>query len=151
MSGEVLTLAPVQPDGVLKPKNGVVRYNFGAKRSIAKLKKLGYDPITILVATHNYICLEIERQEKIRDGQVVELTTTGKVKAYRPEVHHALLDRLIKIGENLMRFKYGRVPEVLEQLKDPPKSLIINLTKKGEKYELSPYDEAQPEEPFEDD
>ena len=119
-----------------KPGNqlGIPKYQAGGNRSIGRLKHLNFDPIGELVSNYRAVQKEIERQEMIRDNQIVELTTTGKTKAYRPEVHHALYDKLINIGEKLLRYGYGRVPEttVVEQKQAMP--LIVNLTKKGQVY-----------------
>ena len=119
---------------------GVGQFHAGAKRSVARLKQLNYDPIGELVANYRKLQAEIERQEKIRDGVIVELTSTGKVKAYRAEIHHALYDKLIAIGEKLLRYGYGRVPETTIVEDRKPMPLIVNLTKKGDVYTVNEVD-----------
>lgn len=113
---------------------GIPQYQAGGQKSVARLKQLQYDPIGELVGTYNKLKAELERQEKIRDGVIVELTSTGKPKAYRAEVHHALYDKLIAISEKLLRYGYGRVPETTIVEEKRPMPLIVNLTKKGEVY-----------------
>lgn len=113
---------------------GVPKYFAGANRSVNRLKHLNFDPIKVLVDKYNELETEVERQKKIRDGVIVELTSTGKPRAYRPETHHALFDKQIAIGEKLLRYAYGRVPEVNTDDQKPAMPLIVNLTKKGETY-----------------
>ena len=129
-------------------------YMAGAKRSQLRLKHLGFDPIGELVSQYKVIQEEIEYQKKLRSGEIVELNpSTGKSRAYRAEIHHGLLDKLTKIGEALLRYGYGRVPEtsIVEEKKALP--LVVNLTKKGDQYVIN---DTQPEmnevnEDFEDD
>lgn len=128
---------------------GVPQYQAGGPRSVRRLENLRYDPIGELVANYRYIQGEIERQEKIRDGLIVELTATGKPKNYRAEVHHALLDKLIAIGDKLLRYGYGRVPETIQIEDKRSQPLIVNLTKKGDVYIAN--DQPEQEEDLEDD
>jgi hypothetical protein len=97
------------------------------ERGQQQLESLGYDPIEQLVNVHKYLIKELQRQEDIRDGKLVELTSTGKVKAYRPEVHHALFNQMITIGEKLLRYGYSRVPEVSQvQQLNPVLQITLN-------------------------
>lgn len=116
---------------------GFSNFKAGAKRSQARLAYLDFDPIGELVKQYRKLELEIEYQEKIRSKEIVELTSTGREKAYRPEVHHALYDKLNKIGEALLRYGYGRVPETTIVEEKRPLPLIVNLTKKGEQYVIN--------------
>lgn len=106
----------------------------GSARAVNVLKHLGFDPIGELVNRYRILEKEIEYQEKLRDGVIVELSANGKPRNYRPEVHHALYDRIIKINEALLRYRYGRVPETNYLENSQPKPMIINLSKKGETY-----------------
>jgi hypothetical protein len=126
----------------------------GSKTSIGRLQHLDFDPITELVLTYRKIQAEVERQEEIRDNILVELSTSGKPKAYRPEVHHALFDKLINVGEKLLRYRYGRVPENVEEGRKQAAALVINLTKKGEVYRINDdgdMPDADQQDVFEDD
>jgi hypothetical protein len=113
---------------------GVPHFNAGSSRSVGRLKYLNFDPIGELVDNYRKLQYEIERQEKIRDGAIVELSSTGKPKAYRAEVHHALYDKMIAIGDKLLRYGYGRVPETTIIEEKRPMPLVVNLTKKGDQY-----------------
>ena len=125
-------------------------FQAGAKRSQLRLKHLGFDPIGELVKQYRQLELELEYQEKLCSGEIVELSAaTGKPKAYRPEVHHAIYDKLIKVGEALLRYGYGRVPETSVVENKRPMPLVVNLTKKGETYVIN--DESMPDEGDNDD
>ena len=113
---------------------GIPQFQAGGPRSVSRLRTLSYDPIGELVANYRKLELEIERQEKIRDGLIIELTSAGKPRAYRAEIHHALYDKLINIGDKLLRYGYGRVPETINIEDRRPSPLVINLTKKGDQY-----------------
>jgi hypothetical protein len=103
-------------------------------RSVQRLRALDFDPLEELVRVYKELRFEVERQEKIRTGEVQELGPTGRVRAYRAEVHHALYDKMIAIGDKLMRYGYARIPETL--IVDEPErpGLTINLTKEGDTY-----------------
>jgi hypothetical protein len=128
-SGVVAT----QPEGYIKSKNRPSLFK-GGVRSQRRLQDLGFDPIGELVGTYRKLQEEIKHQEAIRDGVRVELTLKGTPKAYRPDIHHALYDRLTKIASELLRYGYGRVPELNAPETKPPAALVVNLTKKGEQY-----------------
>jgi hypothetical protein len=128
IANEILSKDPVH-----LTNRALVTPGSGAHRSAIRLRTLNFDPITTLVSQYKALEKEIERQEKIRDGVVVELNANGKPKAYRAEVHHALYDKLTNISDKLLRYAYSRVPEdVVEEKVTSP--LIVNLTKKGETY-----------------
>jgi hypothetical protein len=117
-------------------KPGYTLTQRGSDRAVARLKALQYDPIKELVDLHTELEIEVERQKKIRAGEIVELTSTGKPRAYRAEVHHALYDKLIAIGKELI--KYGYSPQSSgngDGVAAPPKApLVIQLTEEGETY-----------------
>lgn len=138
------------PATAIEPRR-VALFQKGAKRSQERLKRLYYDPIEKLVNDYKEIEDEIEYQKKIRSGQIVELTATGKPRPYRPELHHALYDKKINIAKELLRYGYARVPEVLETMDTTPKSLVVNLTKKGETYEVNKEQPQQEDNFYEDD
>lgn len=127
-------------------------FQAGAKRSQLRLKHLGFDPIGELVKQYRQLELELEYQEGLRSGAIVELSaSTGKAKAYRPEVHHAIYDKLIKVGEALLRYGYGRVPETTVVEEKRPMPLVVNLTKKGETYVINDNSGDMPDEEMDDD
>ena len=111
------------------------RYHSGSERSKDKLRTLRYDPIEKLVNEHNYYTELLTREEKVRDGLIVNLNpNTGKVLIWRPDFMMKLLELRQNVADKLLRYGYGRVPETntLETQTIPP--LIINTTKKGEVY-----------------
>lgn len=114
------------------------RMNFekGSRKSQLKLESLNFDPITELVIQYRKIQWEIAYQEKLRSQEIVELTGTGKPRAYRAEIHQTWYDKQIKIGESLLRYCYGRVPETVVLDNERPSSLIINLTPEGQVYKI---------------
>lgn len=130
-------------------KPGVPRYGSGAARSVARLAHLNFDPIGELVDKYREIGREIQRQNDIRDGILIELKPDGKPRYYNAEAHMALHDKQISIGVQLLRYGYGRVPE-MSQVDDPrPKpTLVVNLTKKGDTYVVNDF--AQEEQPQQD-
>lgn len=121
---------------------GIPQYQAGGPRSVRRLANLNYDPIGELVSNYRAIQAEITRQENIRDGKIVEFTANGRPKNYRPEVHHALYDKLINIGEKLLRYGYGRVPETIQVEDKRSQPLIVNLTKKGDVYVANDFGNA---------
>lgn len=119
------------------PKLRKTRIDAGSKRADYRLSQLEFDPIEKLVMVFNKIDTEIARQEQRRDGTLVELTHTGKVRPYVPEQHFALFDRQINIGEKLLRYRYGRVPEGIANGDKRPGTLVVQLTKKGDEYVIN--------------
>lgn len=117
---------------------GYKQFHRGGPKSVARLRNLNFDPIGDLVKQHGKITAEIEHQEKMRSGEIIELTPAGKSRAYRPEIHHALYDKLLVIGKELLRYGYGRVPEQVNENVVAPQPLIVNLTKKGDVYMVNP-------------
>ena len=116
---------------------GIPQWEHGGVKANIRLQSLQFDPIGELVKRYRQLEKELQRQEDIRDGIVIERLGNGKARAYRPEVHHAIYDRLIAISDKLLRYGYGRVPEVSITENRPPQALIVNLTKKGEQYVLN--------------
>lgn len=113
---------------------GIPQFQSGGHKSVVRLRQLQYDPIGELVEKYRKLEKELEYQEKLRSGEIVELNAQGKPRSYRAEIHHAIYDRLIAVSDKLMRYKYGRVPETVLIEEKKPLPLIVNLTKKGETY-----------------
>ena len=113
------------------------RFNAGAPRSVRRLKELQFDPIGELVSIYEKLVEEIRRQEQIRDGTLVEKSASGHVRHYRPDTHQQMYDRLINIAEKLLRYGYGRVPEVAAPTAEKAPPLIVNLSKEGDVYTIN--------------
>lgn len=131
-TGITKSYVSVGPSGETTPV-----FRRGSHKSQARLKQLDFDPIEELVMQYNKLKTELARQEQIRDGTIVELTAQGKPKAYRVDIHLAVYDKLREISKELLRYGYGRVPElnVLENV--TPRTLQINLTAKGEVFKIN--------------
>jgi len=117
---------------------------YGSKRSQAKLAMLDFDPIAELVKNYHKLEAEIEYQEGLRSGEIVEVSSsTGKLRSYYAPTHHSLYDKLITVAEKLLRYSYGRIPEGDEKKVEHAAAFIVNLTKKGEQYVLGGGEEAE--------
>jgi hypothetical protein len=46
----------------------------------------------------------------------------------------ALYDRQLRVGEQLLRYGYGRVPEVVQIEEKRIEPLVVNLTKEGDTF-----------------
>ena len=123
---------------------GVPRNLKGGVRSVNRLKQLQFDPIGELVAKYRKIEEELVYQEKRRSGEIVELLPSGKPRYYDYQQHMALYDRLLKVGEQLLRYGYGRVPETVQIEDKRPAPLVINLTAKGETYIINDDEFSKP-------
>lgn len=119
-----------------------IAYSPGRPRSVKKLEELQYDPLEDMVGLARRISAELDRQEQRREGTLVELTYNGKPRYYNEANHIALLGQAQKTVAELMRYKYGRVPEGAAAI--PPKktgSLSITLTKEGDVFEIGAPDD----------
>lgn len=115
------------------------KYSGGLKRSAQKaegkaltnsqrrLATLGFDPMESLVDSYNKICAEIVYQEKRRSGELVELHANGKQKAFNLQILLGLYEQKIAIGDKLLRYGYGRVPETNNLEVSEKSMLTINL------------------------
>ncbi len=115
-----------------KKRVSKAKYLAGFPRAQHALIQMGFDPIKEHVERYRELQQEILYQEALRIGLVIEKKQDGKPRAYRAELHHSLLDKVIKIGESLLRYGYGRVPEKMELDVKPVSKFVINTTKKGE-------------------
>lgn len=126
---------------------GTPKYHSGKEKSVRRLENLKYDPIGELVTKYRELDEELIRQKKIRNNEIVELNNAGRPRAFNPETMMAIYDKQIAIAEKLLRYRYGRVPEVGDIPATNVAPLIVNLTKKGETYVVN----EQPEEVIEND
>ena len=130
-----------QPNGALS-LSAHRKYQIGSDKAIHTLAQLQFDPIIKLVSQYEKIEKEIAYQEDIRSGKRVELSaSTGKPRAYRPEVHHSLYNQLSNIATQLLRYRYGRVSELNAPTADNTKMpLLVTLTGKGTVYQIGDTD-----------
>jgi len=118
---------PEQPgmrQGMTKPE----RLHRGSIRSQKRLNALKFDPIGELVKQYRNLEEVVAFWVRIRDGVQVELTQKGRVKAYNAKAHMDAHNALINIGEKLLRYNYGRVPEVNEVQITQPTPMFVQLT-----------------------
>jgi len=123
-----------QPTGRIPGRPG---YFAGATRSVNVLKKLGFDPITELVNRYKDLQKECEIHEQIRSGETVMISRTGKELRYDAEAHMAVYNLLIQIGDKLLRYGYGRVPENSTEGPQRSASLTINLQEKNAQFVIN--------------
>ena len=111
---------------------GTKKYLAGSARSQERLKQLKHDPILKQVKLYWELEAEVRRLKEIRDGHVQKMVVdaTGKPVVYRysSEMHTRLLEQMQKINEGLMRYGYGRVPELQNPVPDSIPELVINLS-----------------------
>jgi hypothetical protein len=119
------------------PNDHATVYRRGAARSVARLRSLEFDPIGELVAQYRKLQDELKRQEDIRANRIVELRADGKPKSYRVDIHMGLYDKLREIGKELLRYGYGRVPELNVVTDRVPQPLVVNLARKGEQFVIN--------------
>jgi hypothetical protein len=134
----MLEVYPVTSQPLWNKPVRIQRRSRGATaKSKQRLEELDFDPIGELVASYRKLQKEIEYQENIRTGKLVELRSDGKPRAYRAEVHLGLYDKINVISKELLRYGYGRVPEAETNTGIAPRPLIVNLTARGEQYVIN--------------
>jgi len=123
----------------LKPyrRPDIETFQKGRKRAIERLEALAFDPIKELVQQYRKLQVEISYQERLRSREVIEITPAGKERAYYAPNHLALYDKLIKVGEALLPYNYGKVPAEMHISDSRRAPMIVNLTKQGEVYKLN--------------
>lgn len=117
--------------------------------SVAKLKSLGVDPIDYMVNTYDEITAEIEEQQKLKKYPVI--LADGSKRRYSAEMHARLLEIKQKIGNDLMRYGYARVPETIGLNSTEPKGLVINMVSDDNVFKIIEETVAEDEEDLFDD
>jgi len=113
----------------------VKRYHAGSERSKDKLRQLRFDPIERLVDEYHDINRLIKEEEDYRDERKVRLhPESGKAVLWRPDMLLKLMEERSKISDRLLRYGYGRVPEVNVNVDQAPPPFIVQTTRKGEVY-----------------
>ena len=113
---------------------GVPKYRKGGQRSIRVLKNLRYDPITALVDQYRSLEKELNLHEGMRSGAIVMLKDNGKTREYDSEAHMKCYELLIKVGSDLTRYGYARLPEGVIDAPNKVPTLIINMPGKDEPF-----------------
>lgn len=104
----------------------------GSKRSQRRLKSLKFDPIEKLVKLYQRLEEEDEYMVNLRKvAAVSELNPDGTVKKthkYSGVAHMAVFGHMEKTASDLLRYDYGRVPELVPTTAADVKPLMIQLT-----------------------
>jgi len=119
---------PPRPFGAFSGKKFIA----GSKRSQRRLATLNFDPIQKLVKLYERLEQEDEYYCNLRQvGKVTELDKKGDVKKshkYSGVAHATVFANMSKIGNDLLRYAYGRVPETLNLNTQPTRPMVIKLT-----------------------
>jgi len=122
------------PSRRVGPMAGQPRYNAGSKRSVAVLRELSFDPIKKLVERYQEMENEVAFWKAIRDRTLIQIINSeGKERYYDSDAHMQAEKMLIEIGDKLLRYGYGRVPETVNVNDTRLPTMIVNLTKEGDK------------------
>lgn len=113
------------------------KYRKGGQRSVRVLRNLRFDPITALVEQYRSLEKELNHHEGVRNGTVVKLSHTGKEQRYDSEAHMKCYELLIKVGGDLVRYGYARLPEGVIENPGRLPTLVINLPDKEHPFIIS--------------
>lgn len=104
-------------------------YGRGVPASAKKLHELKFDPLEAMVKLYDKLLEEEKIYCTIRDGKRHMVTQDGKVRSvkYSAVSHASILSQLEKVAADLLRYKYGRVPETVDVAHHDVGGLIINL------------------------
>jgi hypothetical protein len=102
------------------------RFPRGGLRSVARLSELRYDPIKELVNLYEKLRADNERYERWQRGDITPLDGNGNARRYSAQAHAAVREQMIRVGESLLRYGYGRVPETVN-VESNAAPLVINL------------------------
>jgi hypothetical protein len=113
------------------------RFHAGSERSQKRLGELNYDPIGELVEQYHEICRLIASEMAWKEGRETRLNAKGQERVFHHDFLDKLLDKKERIANNLIRYGYGRVPEigVVEEKQVVP--FVVNLSSKSVK-EIKP-------------
>jgi hypothetical protein len=104
----------------------------GSKRSQRRLHTLDFDPIERLVRLYKRLEEEDEHLVNLRKvDSVTELNTDGTTKKkhkYSGVAHVAIFGHMEKVASDLLRYDYGRVPEMTYNNDVPTSPMVIQLT-----------------------
>ena len=123
-----------QPIGAANRNNselggkGAKKIRRASHAATRKLNQLEFCPITALVRQYEDICLDLTKMQFNHDGSVR--------KDMDMEAYCALQNTRQKIGADLLRYGYSRIPEtsVLQTVAVP--SLVVQLTQDGDTYTM---------------
>ena len=123
----------VQPKITRGLSHGTPKYQGGSRRSVAVLKENRFDPITSLVNRYREMENEVAFWKGIRDRSVIQvINAEGKERYYDADAHMAAEKMLIEIGDKLLRYGYGRVPETVNVNDNRLPTMVVQLSTKSD-------------------
>jgi hypothetical protein len=135
--------------GNIQPKvdpafNRATRSVAYSKKAISKLASLGFDPLEEMVKCHRNITEQIARQKYFQKLQDEGLKATGG--KFSGMMLATLLAAEEKLLNDVLPYAYSKVP-IDNSVTDPDlPPLIVNLTKKGDVYEINPVEKILSED-----
>jgi predicted P-loop ATPase/GTPase len=125
-------LNKIEQPGAQDPKmSHIKRYHAGSERSQKRLEELNYDPIGELVQQYHDICKLIQQELDWKEGREERVNMQGKVRVFHHDFLDKLLDKKERIADKLLRYGYGRVPEVVAEEKSAVPAFQV-ITSKGQ-------------------
>ena len=112
-----------------------------SRESIKRLEELGCDPIAEMVQLHKKFIKEIDRQERLqeqKDKGHIALTKDGRTVGYSAMAHAALLASDQKLLNDLVPYRYAKIPVEVAVTDNTLPPIYIELTKAGDVYEIDP-------------
>ncbi len=104
------------------------RFPLGGFKSVRRLAELQYDPINELVKTYHSLAALERFHDETRTGAKKHLDANGNVRRYSAQAHASVTEQKIRVAESLLRYGYGRVPEMLQVEHTEAPKLVINLS-----------------------
>ena len=121
---------PMGPAGGFSAKT----FRSGSKRSQRRLKSLDFDPIEKLTKLYQRLEQEDQYMCNLRHvDSVKELNPDGTIKKthkYSGVAHMAVFGHMEKVASDLLRYDYGRVPEIIPTSSANTTPMYIQLTEK---------------------
>jgi hypothetical protein len=106
-------LKKIEQPGAQDPgMNHYKRFHAGSERSQKRLEELNYDPIGELVAQYHDIQRLINEELNWKAGREVRFNAKGQARVFHHDFLDKLLDKKERIADKLLRYGYGRVPEI---------------------------------------
>jgi hypothetical protein len=123
-------LNQIEQPGAMDPKaSHIKRYHAGSERSQKRLSELNYDPIGELVQQYHDINELIKGELRWKNGEEERLNAKGTVRVFHHDFLDKLMDKKERIADKLLRYGYGRVPEMADNSEKVVPSFTVITTK----------------------
>jgi hypothetical protein len=111
-----------------------------SRESIRALAKLDFDPIQKMVQLYHRIDAQLTRQEELQAMKdVAELETGKQVKnGYSAMAHMGFATAQEKLLNDLIPYRYAKIPVDEAKKDDVPPPLTIELTQEGDVFVIDP-------------